>query len=443
MATTIANVATALLQECGYIQDSTSVVVTPAMVLAENGYLATTSNVAITPAIVLAENGYLAATSNVAVTAALVLAENNYVVDVDISAVNLEYLIDNAVNYINMQANTSMAALGGAGGSKTQDYDRNEATILKSLTTLMIKAYKDRSPNVSIGGISAATVLNDPQYAVHADIIKTGIQRLKTLSSTNVGYLIDNAINYVNMQANTSMSALAGGTVNVDRNEATVVKSLSALMLKASLDGGGNAVTATEVMNNPHYAVHSDIVKAGISRLQTLSTTNVGYLIDNAIGYVNGQTGLQMSLLAAGTVTLTGSQASVVKLIAGILLKVALSRGGEVSLQTLTKDPQHSIYGEMIQSAVAGLKTIKADYVEQILDDAIRYINSEADISIAALTGAAGSKSLVGTDAQVIAVKSLGKILLRDAKNEKISTIHREMVKTTIQRLRGRAFIRT
>lgn len=304
MATTIANIATAMLQEGGYIQDTTSVAVTPAMVLAENGYLA--------------------ATSNVAVTAALVLSENNYIADTDITAINLEYLIDNAINYINMQANTSIAALGGGAGTKTQNVDRNEATIIKSLSALMIKAYKDRSPNVSIGGISAATVLADPQYALH-----------------------------------------------------------------------------------------SDIIKAGISRLQTLSTTNVGYIIDNAIGYVNGQTRLQMSLLAAGTVTLTGSQASVVKLIAGILLKVALSRGGDVSLQTVTKDPQHSGYAQMIADAIKGLQTLKADYVEQIIDDAIRTVNMHAGTSIAALTGVAGTKSLVGTDAEISVVKQHANEVLR------------------------------
>lgn len=328
--TTITNIATELLQENGFIQDSTSITVTAAMLKAENGYLETTTNVTV--------------------TAALVLAENNYVVG-DCTAVNTEYLIDNAINYINMQANTTIPALSGAAGSKTGSADRNEATIIKSLSALMIKAYKDRGPNVSIGAITAATVLNDPQYALHADIIK-----------------------------------------------------------------------------------------AGISRLQTLSARNLEYVIDNAIGYVNGQTGLQMSLMSGGvgdkTASLTGSQASVVKLIAGILLKVALSRGGDVTLQTVTKDPQYSFYGEMIKNAVDGLQTLKADYVEYLTDNAIRYVSSEANTSIAALSGAGGAKSLTGTDAQIAAVKALASNMLREATGQKPSPTLMMMVDKTIEKIR-------
>jgi len=305
--TTIANIGTALLQENGYIQDSTSVAVTAEMLLKENGYPETTSNVTI--------------------TATIVLAENNYDTD-DITAANTEYLIDNAINYINMQANTTINALAGVAGTKTVGADRNEATIIKSLTALMIKAYKDRGPNVSIGSISASSVMNDPQYALH-----------------------------------------------------------------------------------------SDIIKAGISRLQTLSTANVEYIIDNAIGYVNSQTGLQLSLMSGGvgskSATLTSSQAAVVKLIAGVLLKVALSRGGDVTLQTVTKDPQHSFYGEMIRNAIDGLKTIKVNYVENMTDDTIKFVNLKAGTSIAALSGDAGSKSLVGTNNEIAVVKMVASEMLR------------------------------
>ena len=336
--TTIANVATAILQEGGYTIDATSVSVTAAMVKAENGYPA--------------------ATSNVAVTAQIVLDENNYTVT-DISLVNLEKLIDNAINYINLNANTTITALAGDAGSKTVNVDRLEAPVVKNLAALLIRAYKDRGPQAGLGGLTVTSVTSDPQYQLFTDEIK-----------------------------------------------------------------------------------------AGISRLQTLSATNVEVLIDNAIGYVNSVTGLQMALMTgdAGskTAALTGSQAFVVKLIAGILLKVNLSRGsvGSVDVSNVTKDPEHSVLGELITTSIQGLKTLSATYIENIVNDTIRYINSKAGTSIAALTGDAGSKSLVGTDAQVVAVKLLATSTLKEMLGQRVTPFRRQMIDESISSLMGCSFSR-
>ena len=61
--------------------------------------------------------------------------------------------------------------------------------------------------------------------------------------------------------------------------------------------------------------------------------------------------------------------------------------------------------------------------VEYLIDDAIDDINSECGTAIADLTGAAGSKSLVGEEDEVVAVKLLSKLYLkaRQEKGESVS----------------------
>ena len=51
--------------------------------------------------------------------------------------------------------------------------------------------------------------------------------------------------------------------------------------------------------------------------------------------------------------------------------------------------------------------------VEYLVEDAIDTVNAECGTSIADLTGAAGTKSLVGSETEVAAVKLLSKLYLR------------------------------
>jgi len=103
-----------------------------------------------------------------------ILDENNYTVG-DISTANLEYLIDNAVDYINMEAGTTIAHVSGNNLTASD----SELMVVKTLSTLMIRAYKDRGPNVAIAGQSATAVLADPQYNLFSKMVKLGISRLR------------------------------------------------------------------------------------------------------------------------------------------------------------------------------------------------------------------------------------------------------------------------
>lgn len=104
-----------------------------------------------------------------------VLDENNYVVDDDISVVNLEYLIDNAVDYVNLMTGRSISNVSG----NDLTADRDEIMLVKTLSALLIRAHLDRGPTLSVGGISVASVLADPQYNLFSKIIDQGVNMLR------------------------------------------------------------------------------------------------------------------------------------------------------------------------------------------------------------------------------------------------------------------------
>ncbi len=108
-----------------------------------------------------------------------ILNENNYTTG-DITAINLEYLIDNAIDYVNMETSTSIADLSGAvAGSKSITGTEPEIVTVKFVTILMIRAYKDRGPNTVLSGMSITSLISDPQYAFYVDKIDRALNRLR------------------------------------------------------------------------------------------------------------------------------------------------------------------------------------------------------------------------------------------------------------------------
>ena len=107
-----------------------------------------------------------------------ILDENNYT-EADISKTNLEYLIDNAIDYINLVAGTSIADLSGTAGSKSLTATENEIVAIKLLTVLLLRAYKDRGPNASVAGLNVSAVINDPQYTLYKELFDLAVARLR------------------------------------------------------------------------------------------------------------------------------------------------------------------------------------------------------------------------------------------------------------------------
>lgn len=113
-----------------------------------------------------------------AITAAQIKAENDWDGD-DISDTNLEYLIDNAINHINLLAGLSMSNLSGAAGSKTVTLTSSQEPYVKMLSALLVRAYIDKGPDTNVAAVSATTISTDPHYKLFMRLINQGIQYLR------------------------------------------------------------------------------------------------------------------------------------------------------------------------------------------------------------------------------------------------------------------------
>ena len=104
-----------------------------------------------------------------------VLDENNYATS-DITTTKLEYLIDNVIDYVNLLTGRTISHVSG--NNLTADYD--EIMVVKTLSALMIRAYKDRGPQATAGGaLNIAVVVADPQYNLFTKLVNQAINRLR------------------------------------------------------------------------------------------------------------------------------------------------------------------------------------------------------------------------------------------------------------------------
>lgn len=154
------------------------------------------TNTTLTAAQLLAENGYVVDTSTVTFTAQNILSEQNYTTT-QCPLTTMELLCDNAITYVNLQANTTIALMSGTAGSKTASMTGTQAAVVKQLCALMLRARQDKGPNAGIRDISVTATISDPQYALYSETIKLGLVKLQALSAASVEQQIDNAVNYV------------------------------------------------------------------------------------------------------------------------------------------------------------------------------------------------------------------------------------------------------
>jgi len=93
----------------------------------------------------------------------------------------LEYKIDDAIDWINLQAGLTIADLGGEAGAKTITGTDAEIFVVKWLTNLMLKAYKEKGSQIGVEALSAGYVSIDPDYKLSMMMIEKAIERLKSL----------------------------------------------------------------------------------------------------------------------------------------------------------------------------------------------------------------------------------------------------------------------
>lgn len=112
------------------------------------------------------------------ITAQQILDETGYTVS-DITKTNLEYLIDKAINYVNLMAGLTISNLSGVAESKTVTVTATQAPVIKAWTELLCRAYKDKGPQVGVAGLSVTEITSDPHYRVMAKMANAGIERLR------------------------------------------------------------------------------------------------------------------------------------------------------------------------------------------------------------------------------------------------------------------------
>ena len=117
----------------------------------------------------------------VTITADLMQSRTGYG-DTYITNTNLEYLIDDAIDYVNLEAGTSISNLAAS----TVTVTASQAAVLIPLIKLLMRAYKDKGPTSNISSMSVSAVINDPQYKLNMYLLKKGIDRLRGRSFERV-----------------------------------------------------------------------------------------------------------------------------------------------------------------------------------------------------------------------------------------------------------------
>jgi hypothetical protein len=147
---------------------------------------------------------------SVTITAATALSENGYAVlsgnTGDFALVDVEAKIDDAINQVNLFAETNITALSGTAGSKTVTLSRLESAPVKILITITLREMKKTSlsnssstsgssstnKSVSIAGVlsqseggststavSAAAALNSAANSPLIDMFWKAIEKLR------------------------------------------------------------------------------------------------------------------------------------------------------------------------------------------------------------------------------------------------------------------------
>jgi hypothetical protein len=124
----------------------------------------------------------------VATIADRILKETGYefsVVDsTEVTALTIvEYLIDDAIDYINAECGTAIADLTGAAGSKSLVGEEDEVAAVKLLSKLYLKARQEKGESVSIGSLSASTSSSDSYLKVYGERLDKLLMNLKELDA--------------------------------------------------------------------------------------------------------------------------------------------------------------------------------------------------------------------------------------------------------------------
>jgi len=118
--------------------------------------------------------------------ATAILNENGYqLADLtNLTLTLLENKIDEAIDYVNLMAGTSIAALSGTAEAKSFVYTRGENVPVKQLVNLMLQAYNEKGTQGGLGPLSISYVQANPDYALSWNLVEKAIAKLSKQSSS-------------------------------------------------------------------------------------------------------------------------------------------------------------------------------------------------------------------------------------------------------------------
>ncbi len=122
----------------------------------------------------------------VSLTAADVLAQNYYrstdfdpAADETTSLTNVEGIIDDIIDYINVEAGTSISAMSGTAGSKTVTLTREQNAVIKLILPVTLKERKYKISTSSALGPASISESVGSQDSVFKEMFWKAINRLK------------------------------------------------------------------------------------------------------------------------------------------------------------------------------------------------------------------------------------------------------------------------
>ena len=96
------------------------------------------------------------------------------------SYTNVEYLIDDVIDYINLETGSSISNLAGVAGSKTVTVTGAQNAAIKLLMPVMLKETKYKiSTSGSLGQLSSSESIG-AQDPLFRDLLKNALNRLRT-----------------------------------------------------------------------------------------------------------------------------------------------------------------------------------------------------------------------------------------------------------------------
>lgn len=140
-----------------------------------------------------------------------IIEQNGYVVTTDFTATNVEYWIDDSIDYINLLAETSIPHMTGSAGSKTLTVSLKANAALKPLLACVLRENKKTAltnsnstgsssgtaSSIGVGpisvsesssvssSISAAAAINSINNTIYREMFMTAIEQLKKNQDLN------------------------------------------------------------------------------------------------------------------------------------------------------------------------------------------------------------------------------------------------------------------